>query len=291
MTANKEAVSAVALDNERRFLAAGTELVDKDGPGDVCVYVWDLHQNSGTPIRAFTDSHTDTLTALYFLPKEGTGATTLRLISSSTDGLITLFDLAFDNEDDAVLEVFNNRASVQHLLPIESGPTSGLDVFIAISHDEILKVFSLATGDQLGPEHGVRLKDVFACDYALGVKAEKRAGRVALALGTNKEETALQPRVEIIMLEPYQIIQLAKSATHDGSSVDLTTMKDCNIFRLHHAHGDEVVRDFLLVKTQQSYEVVTSGEDSTVRLWSPLNSESTSTRKRKSDLEHELRSR
>jgi WD repeat-containing protein 89 len=67
------------------------------------------NRNGAKPVHTYTESHTDTITALSFSPSRSHSG---YLLSGSTDGLCTIFNVSEPDEDDAVLQVFNHRGAI-----------------------------------------------------------------------------------------------------------------------------------------------------------------------------------
>ena len=69
------------------YIAAGTEST-KEGLGEVSVLLYDT-RNPAVPLRQYNESHTDTITQLEFHPDQPN-----LLLSGSTDGLVSIFDIS-----------------------------------------------------------------------------------------------------------------------------------------------------------------------------------------------------
>ncbi|RAR16102.1 WD40 repeat-like protein [Stemphylium lycopersici] len=100
-------ISALVCDTEKNFIAAGIENPE-DGPNSSPVYIWD-QRNPSVPLRSYIESHTDTVTNLALHPSHPT-----LLLSSSTDGLLNIFDSAQADEDDALYQVINHGSAIAH---------------------------------------------------------------------------------------------------------------------------------------------------------------------------------
>lgn len=88
-------------------LCAGTEKIDDDS----FLVFWDARYssegNSRESLGIYSESHNDDITQVRFHPnKPGLMAT------GSTDGLVNVFDIAEDNEDDALSSTYNSDSSV-----------------------------------------------------------------------------------------------------------------------------------------------------------------------------------
>lgn len=95
------------------LLALGHELHSIDAP----VYVYDL-RNLSAPLFTYDQSHSDDVTSLQFRsaearPEQSGQEGEQLLLSASTDGLLTVYDLQKGgDEDDAVLSASNTGASI-----------------------------------------------------------------------------------------------------------------------------------------------------------------------------------
>ena len=90
-------------------------------------------RNVSIPLRKYTESHTDTVTQLAFHPSKPQ-----TLLSGSTDGLVSIFDTTIEDEDDALLEVFNHRGAIHC-----AGFLTAEEVY-AVSSDEQLSVYTMS---------------------------------------------------------------------------------------------------------------------------------------------------
>lgn len=95
--------SAIACHDH--YIAAGTEST-KEGLGDVSVQVYDTRKPA-TVLRTYEESHTDTITDIAWHPAQKN-----LLLSGSTDGLVSIFDVDQADEEDAIQQVLNPRSAV-----------------------------------------------------------------------------------------------------------------------------------------------------------------------------------
>ncbi|KAB8338835.1 hypothetical protein FH972_021779 [Carpinus fangiana] len=257
-TPNGKSISALAThpSPDGLLLAAGTEHAD-EGLGDVAVYVWTLHPTAApTLVRSYTESHTDTVTALHFAP-----AGAPRLLSASTDGLLHCFDLAAADEDDAVLVTFNNRAAVHHACLLTN------DMVCAVGHDERVSFYSVREEPELGEAETKPgpwdLRALLGCDYAASVRPGAGGDSVIVAVGANKLETAVVPWVGLCTFRVG--LELLKAPPEPRFEGEMW-------MRLEGAHGEEVVRGVCYDYAQEGQLriVLTCGEDGTVGMWRPV---------------------
>lgn len=316
LPANGQGISALAVDEEQKLIAAGTES-EKEGVGDVAIYIWyvyciSLHcplvpplpsillkptsrsyANPVTPklLCSYTESHTDTITSLRFHhtppSTSSTSSTSLpasTLISTSTDSLISIFDPAHPDEDDALLTVFNNKAAVSHLCPFTvhspstQKPPALASALCAISHDEKLGVYEVedaAVKAEVEAEtQGENDEDLAPVWPELDVREALNAD-YAIRLLPRQSQQQFQAQEMVLAVGAYRPETLSQVAGAEGPIVSLYSgaprLVDGKIegfmcvARLIGAHGEDVVRDIWF---DEDVEVVlTCGEDGFVRLW------------------------
>nr|XP_060610264.1 WD repeat-containing protein 89 [Anolis sagrei ordinatus] len=91
------------------ILCAGTEKVGED----TFIVFWDARgctdgtSSSKTPLGAYSESHDDDITQICFHPSKPN-----LVVSGSTDGLVNMFDINKDNEEDALISTCNSDSSV-----------------------------------------------------------------------------------------------------------------------------------------------------------------------------------
>jgi len=222
--------SISALACREHIVAAGTES-DKEGLGDVSVLLYDT-RNPGAPLRNFAESHTDSITQLAFHPSQPNV-----LLSGSTDGLVSLFDVNQADEEDAIQQVLNPRSAVH---------CAGLltqDQAYVLTTDEQFLIYPLqepAEGTE--PVPALDFGDIrprLNCTYAVDLLRQSD-GQPLIACGNTEQRT-------------LSLVQLAG----DGS------WSFGQVLQLPGAHGEEVVRDVLLAENR----AYSCGEDGQVRAW------------------------
>ena len=214
------------------YIAAGTEST-KEGLGDVSVLLFDS-RNPATPLRTYTDSHTDTITQLAFHPTHSHV-----LLSGSTDGLVSVFDVNHADEDDALHQVLNPCSAVH------CAGFLAEDAVYVVSTDEQFSIYTLpSTGSEderipPPPQHFGDVRPTLQCAYVVDVLPQLD-GPPLMAYGHHENQT-------------LSIVSLGSpGAWGFGPKVELPG-----------AHGLEVVRDVLVVG-QQAYSC---GEDGQVKVW------------------------
>ncbi|OQN96792.1 hypothetical protein B0A48_17352 [Cryoendolithus antarcticus] len=223
-------ISAVACAGN--YVAAGTEST-KEGLGDVSVLVYDT-RSSAQPIRSYAESHTDTITQLAWHPTQSN-----LLLSGSTDGLVSIFDANVEEEEDALMQVLNPRSAV-HCAGFLTD-----DQVYTLSTDEQFSVYGLdktgtAEEEPLPAHQFGDLRDKLDCMYVVNLAQESSLPGPVLAFGHNVNQT-------------LSLVPLQAPNWEMGIRVDLPG-----------AHGEEVVRDVLLIDPSTA---LTCGEDGHVRSW------------------------
>lgn len=213
------------------YIAAGTESI-KEGLGDVSVLLYDT-RNPATPLRQYNESHTDTITQLTFHPSQPN-----LLLSGSTDGLVSIFDVNQAEEEDALQQVLNPRSAVH------CAGFLAQDLVYSLSTDEQFSIHTLAKtaseDEELPPpiEFG-DVREKLQCMYVINVMVQPD-GPPLIAYGHTERQT-------------LSISSLGSpGAWQFGQKVDLPG-----------AHGDDIVRDLLIYQQR----ALTCGEDGKVKLW------------------------
>lgn len=131
-------------------ICAGTERAEEDA----FMVFWDArgctNSTSSTkePLGAYSESHSDDITQICFHPQQPN-----LVVSGSTDGLVNVFDINKDNEEDALLSTCNSDSSVSFV------GWSGKNYWqvYCMTHDEGFCWWDIA---QLGTEEPILLLHV-----------------------------------------------------------------------------------------------------------------------------------
>ncbi|XP_075049121.1 WD repeat-containing protein 89 [Mixophyes fleayi] len=146
-------------------VCAGTEKVEDDS----FLVFWDARYSSDTkskePLGVYSESHNDDVTQVRFHPTNPS-----LVASGSTDGLVNVFDINKDNEDDALTSTCNSDSSVNVI------GWAGKDYkqVYCLTHDEGFCWWDLAQVDTEEPITLCKVEDmrekVSACpiDYLIG---------------------------------------------------------------------------------------------------------------------------
>ncbi|NXO64674.1 WDR89 protein, partial [Phainopepla nitens] len=231
-------------------LCAGTEKADKDA----FLVFWDARGVTDCagaakePLGVYSESHNDDITKICFHPVEPN-----LVVSGSTDGLVNVFDINKDNEDDALVSTCNSDSSVSSL------GWSGEDYkqVYCVTHDEGFCWWDLAQLDTEEPITLLRVLDaresVCAEDhglhYLVGGLYHEKARKLFLIGGTSTGD-----------------VHLISCGT-DGLSLAGT---------LCGGHS-ATVRSFCWSPTDES--LLTGGEDAQLLLWKPGAVETSLTKK------------
>ncbi|TKA74018.1 hypothetical protein B0A55_06175 [Friedmanniomyces simplex] len=222
--------SISALASHEHIIAAGTES-NKEGLGDVSVLLYDT-RHPAAPLRNYAESHTDSITQLAFHPSQPHV-----LLSGSTDGLVSLFDINQAEEEDALQQVLNPRSAVHcagFLTP---------DQAYVLTTDEQFLIHPLQEpAEGVPPTPAVDFGDLrpkLDCMYAVDLLRQPD-GQPVMACGHTGQRTL--SLVPLTGPEPWGF----------GGALQLPG-----------AHGEEVVRDVLLAGDG----AFSCGEDGWVRVW------------------------
>lgn len=111
---NLKPISCFDVSADQKFVCGGTPLVEADS----YLLFWDSRKSS--VLGGYWETHTDDITQIKF----SVGQPNL-MLSSSTDGLVNLFDVSQSKEDDALLNSFNVDAAVRKLSWFDQESTFG----------------------------------------------------------------------------------------------------------------------------------------------------------------------
>ncbi|KAF2021084.1 WD40 repeat-like protein [Aaosphaeria arxii CBS 175.79] len=236
-------ISSLVCDASRNFIAAGIENPN-DGPAESPVLIWD-NRNPTSPLQSYTESHTDTITSLHLHPSHPT-----LLLTSSTDGLISIFDTSVPDEDDALFQVANHGSAVAHAGFVSTSPKS--TTMFAIGTDETVSFHALQSADEdvkePKPVAWGDVREGLGCEYLVGMHWV--GGEAYVVAGEHSTST-----LSLIPLQPPSSADQPLNYTYDVARKIV----------LPDAHGGEVVRDlFTDTHSQTTYTV---GEDGCVRAW------------------------
>ena len=117
------------------------------------------------------ESHNDDITELQFHPTLPN-----RLLSGSTDGLVSIFDTSIQDEDDALVQVINHGS-------IHRAGFLTEDAVYALSHDEQFSIHALNTADEEAVEPAPivfgDVREKLSCEYVVEVMISEQGPIVA----------------------------------------------------------------------------------------------------------------
>ncbi|NXS51759.1 WDR89 protein, partial [Brachypteracias leptosomus] len=167
-------------------VCAGTEKVEKD----TFLVFWDARgvtscaSTTREPLGVYSESHNDDITRISFHPVEPN-----LLVSGSTDGLVNVFDINKDNEDDALISTCNSDSSVSFT------GWSGKDYkqVYCMTHDEGFCWWDIAQLDTEEPItllHVLDVRDAVCVEndplhYLVGGLYHEKANKLFLIGGTS----------------------------------------------------------------------------------------------------------
>lgn len=238
------------------LLCAGTEQVNDE---DSFLVFWDVRKPGGGLLGVYSESHSDDVTQVRFHPRDKD-----RLASSSTDGLVNVFDLSRGPEEEALLATCNSDSSAGSVC------WSGADYtqLLCLSHDEGLHLWDLGQLDTEEPltifstsdaRSLTVLADGRGVDYLVGGRWLEEAQKLLVVGGKN------------------------------SGDLHLMECDDRGLHLLRSLEGGHTstVRCFLWDAAGEA--LVTGGEDAQLLLWKPEGEEPTTGKRESMKSESALR--
>lgn len=221
-------------------ICAGTEKVDDDA----LLVFWDARINSQDlstgrdPLGTYSETHSDDITQVHFHPSNPN-----MVVSGSTDGLVNVFDINVDNEEDALVTTCNSVSSVSCI------GWSGKDYkqIYCMTHDEGFCWWDLNHLDTDEPITRLNIQDVREIinvkegnlDYLIGGLYHEKMDKLFVIGGTNTGRIHL---------------------------MNCTTSGLTHVTTLQGGHA-ATVRSFCW--NTQDDSLLTGGEDAQLLLWKP----------------------
>jgi WD40 repeat protein len=194
-------------------------------------------RNPSAPSISYVESHTDTITSLQLHPSHPS-----LLLSSSTDGLVNIFDTSQADEDDALFQVINHRSAIAHagfMFP-------GTDIY-ALGTDETMSLYALQSQKEEEEEPAPRafgdVREGLGCEYL--VDMHWVGSQPFIAAGKHRHVGFRRcVRVEVALLTRTSLNRLEVVPITKSSAGPLQYEYDlARSIKLHPAHGEEIVRD------------------------------------------------
>ncbi|XP_043846130.1 WD repeat-containing protein 89 [Dromiciops gliroides] len=168
------------------IICAGTEKVGDD----TLMVFWDARMSSQNtcpvkaPLGVYSETHSDDITQVCFHPDNPN-----MIVSGSTDGLVNVFDISIDNEEDALIATCNSGSSVS------SVGWSGKEYrqIYCMTHDEGFCWWDLSNLDTDQPVTSLNIQDVREVinvqdgnlDYLVGGLYHEKTDQLLVVGGTN----------------------------------------------------------------------------------------------------------
>lgn len=190
-------------------------------------------RNTSAPLRSYIDSHTDTVTSLQLHPTLPT-----LLLSSSTDGLVNIFDISQAEEDDALYQVINHGSAIAHagfMYP-------STDIY-ALGTDETMSFYALQSQkeeeEEPAPKSFGDVREPLGCEYV--AKMHWVGSQPFIVAGKHRHVTSWQTITQVLTIPSENRLDLVP--VHKGVDVLQYDFDITKSVRFPGAHGDEIVRD------------------------------------------------
>ena len=229
----------VSLDGHT--IAAGTALTGEDAS----IHFWDARRPT-VPIFSHTSTHSDDITSLHFHPTISD-----RLLSASSDGLLSITNTVEQDEDEAVEHVANWGCSVAQTGWYHDGVWAASD----------METFSLWTSELdkvLEPnfkEIPPRVQCSWEPDYLIG--CYRLQDRLIPIVGSNSYVDLTRPRGSAIKSESI--------SSGSFSFLSPPSSQPWTVDRTYPSHHNGIVRSLLVDDVLGC--LVTGGEDGVLHLW------------------------
>ncbi len=240
--------SSFDLNCSDTLLCAGTEQVDSE---DSFLVFWDIRKPAAELLGVYSESHSDDITQVRFHPRDKD-----RLASSSTDGLVNVFDLSQGGEEEALLVTCNSESSVGAVCWCGDEFTQ----LLCLSHDEGLHLWDLS---QLDTDEPIT---IFSSSDARSLSLLADGGGVDYLVGGRWLE------------EAQKLLVVGGRSSGDLHLMECDA-RGLGLLRSLEGGHTTTVRCFLWDAAGEA--LVTGGEDAQLLLWKPGGEELT-TDKRKS---------
>jgi WD repeat-containing protein 89 len=144
LTLDTKAILAFDINSSHTEIAAGTELLDRENPANILF--WDI-RNTGMLLNKFEECHSDDITQIKYHPSESKA-----MISGSTDGLVCLYNLCNQVEEESLYQVIKDE-SVSKIGYF--GPS--YEYIYSLSHMETFSLYKFEDAQKLRSFGDVRI--------------------------------------------------------------------------------------------------------------------------------------
>ncbi|XP_072348253.1 WD repeat-containing protein 89 [Scyliorhinus torazame] len=233
------------------IICAGTEKVKED----TFMVFWDARRGTNAispggrePLGVYSETHNDDITQVRFHPSNPN-----KVASGSTDGLVNIFDISQETEDDALLATCNSDSSVSFV----GWSGKELEQIFCMTHDEGFYLWDLA---HLHNDEPITLMKIHDARESLKLDSGNLDYLIGGFYHGNTEK--------LLVLGGTQTGKLHLLNCDAGSLAHLCTLRDRHSAVVRAFHWDS-----------EDHSLLTCGEDAQLFLWKPDATELTAERK------------
>ncbi|XP_066965156.1 WD repeat-containing protein 89 [Macrobrachium rosenbergii] len=227
-----------------RIVCAGTELIESE----VFLLFWDIRNSES--LGGYSQSHSDDITQIKFHPVNPDS-----LASSSTDGLINVFDVSQKEEEDALMYSLNVNVTVDKLTWLKGN--GKYERIGAITDIHSLQFWDIK---EASPLHSFSRNDVtesIKCksseeSYIVSIHMLEESDNPIILVGSGMDASNCLRTVKLDLstglLQPEASLQskqeqrLTRAALYDGKTDSFITAGECGVVRLWKPDDSGVTR-------------------------------------------------
>ena len=213
---------------------------------EACLTLNRDQRNTSAPLRSYIDSHTDTVTSLELHPTLPT-----LLLSSSTDGLVNIFDISQAEEDDALYQVINHGSAIAHagfMYP-------STDIY-ALGTDETMSFYALQSQkeeeEEPTPKSFGDVREPLGCEYV--AKMHWVGSQSFIVAGKHRCVILWQYILHVLTIRSENRLDLVP--VHKSAGVLQYDFDITKSVRFPSAHGEEIVRDLFTDTHVRKYNTI-----------------------------------